>query len=85
MSADVIEAACLVIDAYRRVAEVARELGVHENLLHAWVRDEQRRMAAAEGAAGRRPDGRIPVVESHFRNSSLAVRGFYCVCVRVRS
>jgi hypothetical protein len=53
-------------------------------LLHAWVRDEQRRMAAAEGAAGRRPDGRIPVVESHFRNSSLAVRGFYCVCVRVR-
>jgi transposase-like protein len=70
-----------VIDGYRRVAEVARELGVHENLLHAWVRDERRRMAAAEGAG---VVGRIPVVVSHFRNSSLAVRGFYRVCVRVR-
>jgi transposase len=76
-----VEAARLVIDGYRRVAEVARELGVHQNPLHAWVRDERRRMAAAEGAASRRPD---PVVVSHFRNSSLAVRGFYCVCVRVR-
>ncbi|WP_136623119.1 transposase, partial [Mycobacterium attenuatum] len=37
-----------------RVAEVARELDLHENLLHTWVRDERRRMAAAGGAA--RPD-----------------------------
>jgi transposase len=37
----------------RRVAEVARELDLHENQLHTWVRDERRRMAAAGGA---RPD-----------------------------
>jgi transposase len=36
-----------VIDGHRRVAEVARELDLHENLLHKWVRDERRRMAAA--------------------------------------
>jgi transposase len=49
-----VEAAHLVIDGNRRVAEVARELDLHENLLHKWVRDERRRMAAA--GAGGRPD-----------------------------
>ncbi|WP_168990931.1 transposase, partial [Mycobacterium attenuatum] len=49
-----VEAAHRVIDGNRRVAEVARELDLHENLLHTWVRDERRRMAAAGGAA--RPD-----------------------------
>lgn len=44
----------MVIDGNRRVAEVARELDLHENLLHKWVRDERRRMAAA--GAGGRPD-----------------------------
>jgi transposase len=43
-----------VIDGNRRVAEVARELDLHENLLHTWVRDERRRMAAA--GTGVRPD-----------------------------
>jgi transposase-like protein len=43
-----------VIDGNRRVAEVARELDLHENLLHTWVRDERRRMAAA--GAGPRSD-----------------------------
>ena len=49
-----VEAAHRVIDAHRGVAEVARELDLHENLLHKWVRDERRRMAAA--GSGRRPD-----------------------------
>ena len=49
-----VEAAHRVIDGNRRVAEVARELDLHENLLHTWVRDERRRMAAA--GAGSRPD-----------------------------
>lgn len=49
-----VEAAHRVIDGNRRVADVARELDLHENLLHKWVRDERRRMAAA--GAGCRPD-----------------------------
>ena len=44
-----VEAAHRVIDPNRSVAEVARELDLHENLLHKWVRDERRRMAAAGG------------------------------------
>ena len=42
-----VEAAHRVIDRNRRVAEVARELALHEYLLHKWVVDERRRMAAA--------------------------------------
>ncbi|MGW4720699.1 transposase [Nocardia sp. NPDC004260] len=52
-----VEAAHRVIDSGRPVREVARELDLHENLLHKWVRDERRRMAAA-GKAGR--SGREP-------------------------
>jgi transposase len=44
----------LVIDGNRPVAEVARELDLHENLLHKWVREERRRMSAA--GRGRSPD-----------------------------
>jgi transposase len=49
-----VEAAHRVIDGHRSVAEVARELDLHENLLYTWVRDERRRMAAA--GSGPRPD-----------------------------
>lgn len=42
-----VEAAHLVIDGNRPVAEVALELDLHENLLHKWVREERRRMSAA--------------------------------------
>ncbi len=42
-----VKAARRVIDGNRPVAEVARELDLHENLLHKWVREERRRMAAA--------------------------------------
>ena len=49
-----VEAAHRVIDGNRRVCDVARELDLHENQLHKWVRDERRRMAAA--GAGARPD-----------------------------
>jgi transposase len=53
-----VEAAHRVIDSGRSVKQVARELDLHENLLHKWVRDERRRMAAAGQAArsGREPD-----------------------------
>jgi transposase len=44
-----VEAAHRVIDGNRRVAEVARELDLNDNVLHKWVRDERRRMAAADG------------------------------------
>ncbi|MCX4099329.1 transposase, partial [Nocardia sp. alder85J] len=40
-----VEAAHRVIDSGRTVAEVARELGIHESLLGTWVKDERRRIA----------------------------------------
>ena len=42
-----VEAAHRVIDSGRTVAEVARELGLHKNLLGTWVREERRRIEAA--------------------------------------
>lgn len=51
-----VEAAHRVIDSARPVREIARELDVHENLLHKWVREERRRVAAAGQAGGRQPD-----------------------------
>ena len=56
-----VEAAHRVIDRNRRVAEVARELDLHENLLHKWVADERRRMAAAGGGGGPDPGGGEPL------------------------
>ena len=52
-----VEAAHRVIDGNRPVAEVAVELNLHENLLHKWVADERRRMAAAEGGEVPDPGG----------------------------
>jgi transposase len=52
-----VEAAHRVIDGNRPVAEVALELNLHENLLHKWVSQERRRMAAAEGGAPDPVDG----------------------------
>ena len=56
-----VEAAHRVIDRNRRVAEVARELDLHENLLHKWVADERRRMTAAGGDGGPDPGGGEPL------------------------
>jgi transposase len=42
-----VEAAHRVIDSDRTVAEVAREIGVGEQLLGRWVRDERVRVEAA--------------------------------------
>ena len=50
-----------MIDGHRSVAEVARELDLHENLLHKWVRDERRRMAAAGSGGGPDPGGGEPL------------------------
>ena len=44
-----IEAAHRVIDSGRSVAEVARELSLHEDTLRGWVKDERRRVEAAKG------------------------------------
>jgi transposase len=43
-----VEAAHRVIDSGRTVAEVARELGIDSGMLSVWVKDERRRVAAAE-------------------------------------
>ncbi|MFE3956052.1 transposase [Nocardia sp. NPDC059091] len=45
-----------VIVSGRPVSEIVRELDVHENLLHEWVREERHRMAAAGQSGGRGPD-----------------------------
>jgi transposase len=44
-----VEAAHRVIDSGRSIAEVARELGIVEQTLGIWVREERRRMDAARG------------------------------------
>ena len=51
-----VEAARRVIDGGRSVAEVARELTVHENLLRKWVAAERIRDDAAADARGIPPD-----------------------------
>jgi transposase len=51
-----VKAAHLVIDAHRRVAEVARELDMGTSLLHTWVRDERWRMSKVRGADARMLD-----------------------------
>ncbi|WP_067573854.1 transposase [Nocardia acidivorans] len=43
-----VEAAHRVIDSDRTITEVARELGLNEGLLSNWVKDERRRITAAE-------------------------------------
>jgi len=49
-----IEAAHRVIDSGRTIAEVARELGIDPGMLSVWVKDERRRVTAAE-AVGDQP------------------------------
>ena len=44
-----IEAAHRVIDSGRPISEVARDLSLNEVTLGNWVRDERRRIQAAEG------------------------------------
>lgn len=51
-----IEAAHRVIDSGRTIAEVARELGLDPGMLSVWVKDERRRITAAE-AVGEQPLG----------------------------
>ncbi|MFI5916914.1 transposase [Dactylosporangium sp. NPDC051541] len=43
-----VEAAHRVIDSDRTIAEVARELGIDPGMLSVWVKDERRRVVAAE-------------------------------------
>lgn len=43
-----VEAAHRVIDSDRTIAEVARELGIDPGMLSVWVKDERRRITAAE-------------------------------------
>lgn len=47
-----VEAAHRVIDSDRTIAEVARELGIGEQLLGRWVRDERSRQSAADPGSG---------------------------------
>jgi transposase len=43
-----VEAAHRVIDSGRTISEVARELGIDPGMLSVWVKDERRRITAAE-------------------------------------
>src|SRR3954465_10841504 len=43
-----VEAAHRVIDSDRSIVDVARELGIDAGMLSVWVKDERRRIAAAE-------------------------------------
>jgi transposase-like protein len=43
-----VEAAHRVIDSGRTISEVARELGIDAGMLSVWVKDERRRITAAE-------------------------------------
>ena len=56
-----VEAAHRVIDSARTIIEVARELGMGEQLLGRWVKDERIRQAAAD-AVPEVPD--TPLTES---------------------
>ncbi|MEU1752865.1 transposase [Micromonospora matsumotoense] len=49
-----VEASHRVIDTGRTIAEVARELGIDPGMLSVWVKDERRRVSAAE-VVGDRP------------------------------
>ncbi len=51
-----IEAAHRVIDSGRTISEVARELGIDPGMLSVWVKDERRRVAAAEAVGEQPPD-----------------------------
>ena len=50
------EAAHRVIDTFRTVRDVARELSVLENSLSKWVRDERRRMETVAGTSEEPPN-----------------------------
>ena len=71
-----VKAAHLVIDAHRRVTEVARELDMDTSLLQTWVRDERWRMFITRGATAQRTDP-IPMADSRFRRSSVRSCGGY--------
>ena len=58
-----VEAARRVIDSGRPVAEVGRELNLHENLLRKWVAAERIRDGAAAGARTVPPNGDLSAGE----------------------
>jgi transposase-like protein len=57
------ETARWLIDGGRSVAEVARELNLHENLFRTWVAAERVRDGAVADARGIPPDGDLSAVE----------------------
>jgi transposase-like protein len=63
-----VEAAHRVIDSGRAISEVAGELGIDAGMLSVWVKDERRRIAAAE-AQGDKP------LEAAERAELLRLRG----------
>jgi transposase-like protein len=63
-----VEAAHRVIDSGRTIAEVARELGIDAGMLSVWVKDERRRITAAE-VHGEKP------LEAAERAELLRLRG----------
>src|SRR3954453_8917945 len=63
-----VEGAHRVIDSGRTISEVARELGIDPGMLSVWVKDERRRITAAE-VHGDKP------LEAAERSERLGLRG----------
>ena len=57
-----VEAVRLVVEEKRVLAEVARELGIAENMLHRWKKQFQ-----AEGVTAFPGNGKIPVRDEEIR------------------
>ena len=65
------EAVKLVIDTSRPIAEVAREISVHEGTLGNWVNADKRRRGDGDGALGE--DERAELARLRKENAELAM------------
>jgi transposase len=67
------EAVRLVTEEGRRICEVAKNLGVHENLLYKWKRKVEEEQEAAFPGKGRQlgKDAEIAELKKQLRNAEL--------------
>jgi transposase-like protein len=67
------EAVRLVMDEGRKISEVAKNLGVHENLLYKWKRTVQEKQDAAFPGKGHQlgKDAEITALKKQLRNAEM--------------
>ncbi len=67
------EAVGLVTEEGRKISEVAKNLGVHENLLYKWKRAAEEKQDAAFPGKGRQlgKDAEISALKKQLRNAEL--------------